>query len=89
MCVAVVARRPYSSRLRSNKTFASCVSTSCCQVKATVLSTDHRVTGEARATRFENANSMIEGSASSAEETRDSLGMKAITISGEASKPCQ
>ena len=47
------------------------------------------MTGEASATRFENANSMMLGSASSAAETSDSLGMKAMTSSGEASKPFQ
>ena len=79
----------YSSRLRSKSCFASWVSTSCCQLNATVLSTDHRVTGDASATRLLNANSMIDGSASIADETSDSLGMNAITSSGEASSPVQ
>ena len=86
---AVVARRAYSSRLRSNSVFASFVSTSCCQLKATVLSTDHSVTGDASATRFEKANSSSAGSASSALETNDSLGMNAMTISGDAPRPSQ
>ncbi len=89
MCSPLVARRACSSRLRSKSCFASSVSTSCCQLKATVLSTDHSVTGEERATRRENANSMMLGSASSADETSDSLGMNAMTISGLASSPSQ
>src|SRR6218665_1270356 len=62
---------------------------SCCHVNATVLSTDHSVTGEASATLLENAKSMMVGSVSRAAETSASLGMNAMTSFGEESSAVQ